>query len=130
MKVKHRLKLSFESKMTALLAAFTLFSGFAGCDNYGKHQRDQSLIAGIDPRYTLKSKLWQPLEPKTDKFKKMIYWIWTDHNYEPYGAYVMGPGGEKVGIFYSSIDRVVINIDKTKKSVSLIPDTPYLRDGP
>ena len=156
MKVNHRLKLSFESKMTALLAAFTLFSGFAGCDNYGKLQRDQSLtkafqnnqvddgyiyyylgrdnmpyaIAGIDPRYTLKSKFWQPLEPKTEKFKKMIYWIWTDHNYAPYGAYVMGPGGEKVGIFYSSIDRVVINFDKTNKTISLIPDTPYLRGGP
>jgi len=60
----------------------------------------------------------------------MIFWIWTDHNYESYGAYVMGPGGEKVGIFYSSIDRVVINIDKTQKTVSFIPDTPYLRDGP
>ena len=47
-----------------------------------------------------------------------------------YGACIMGPGGEKVGIFYSSIDRVVINIDKTNKTVSLIPDTPYLRDGP
>jgi hypothetical protein len=42
----------------------------------------------------------------------------------------MGPDGEKVGIFYSSIDRVVINFDQTKKTVSLIPDTPYLRGGP
>lgn len=156
MKKIHRLQLSFESKMTALLAALTLFSGFAGCDNYGKLQRDPSLtkafqnnqvddgyiyyylgrdnmpyaIAGIDPRYTLKSEFWQPVEPNTEKFKKMIYWIWTDHNYAPYGAYVMGPGGEKVGIFYSSIDRVVINFDKTNKTVSLIPDTPYLRGGP
>ena len=156
MKKKNRLKLSFESKMTALLAALTLFSGLAGCDNYGKLQRDPSLtkafqndqvddgytyyylgrdnmpyaIAGIDPRYALKSKFWLPVEPKTEKFKKMIYWIWTDHNYAPYGAYVMGSGGEKVGIFYCSIDRVVINIDKTNKTVSLIPDTPYLRGGP
>lgn len=148
--------MSFESKMTALLAALTLFSGFTGCDNYGKIQRDPSLteafqnnqvddgyiyyylgrdnmpyaIAGIDPRYTLKSEFWQPVEPKTEKFKKMTYWIWTDHNYAPFGAYVMGPGGEKVGIFYSSIDRVVINFDKTNKTVSLIPDTPYLRGGP
>jgi hypothetical protein len=156
MKKTRRLKLSFESKITALLAALTLFSGFTGCDNYGKLQRDQSLtkafqnnqvedgytyyylgrdnmpyaIAGIDPRYTLKSELWQQVEPKTEQFKKMIYWIWTDHNYKPYGAYVIGPEGEKVGIFYSSIDRVVINIDKTNKTVSLIPDTPYLRGGP
>jgi hypothetical protein len=38
MKKTRRLKLSFESKITALLAAFTLFSGFTGCDNYGKLQ--------------------------------------------------------------------------------------------
>jgi hypothetical protein len=42
----------------------------------------------------------------------------------------MGPDGKKAGVFYSSINRVVINIDKTNKPVSLIPDTPYLRDGP
>jgi hypothetical protein len=153
---KDRLKLCFKNKMTVLLTAVSLFSGFGGCDNYGKLQRDQSLtkafqnnqmddtlayyffgrdnmpyaIAGIDPRYTLTTKFWEPVEPKTERFKKMIYWIWTDHNYEPHGAYVIGPNGEKVGIFYSSIDRVVIRIDKTNKTVSLIADTPYLRDGP
>lgn len=139
-----------------MLAALFLLSGFTGCDNYGKLQRDQSLtkafqnyqvddgytyyylgrnnlpyaIAGIDPRYTLKSEFWQPVEPKTEQFKIMIYWIWTDHNYEPYGAYIIGAGGEKVGIFYSSIDRVAIYIDNANKTVSLIPDTPYLRGGP
>jgi hypothetical protein len=156
MKKPHRLVFPFKRYMTALLAALTLFSGVAGCDSYGKLQRDQSLtkafqnyqvddgytyfylgrdnmpyaIAGIDPQYTFKSEFLQPVEPKTERFKKMIYWIWTDHNYKPYGAYVIGSEGEKVGIFYSSIDRVVINIDKTKKTVSLIPDTPYLRGGP
>ena len=155
MKKNHRLQLPFEGKMTVLLAVLALFSGLAGCDNYGKLQRDRALtqafqnnqvdpgftyyylgrdnmpyaIAGIDPRYTLKSEFWQPVEPQTEQFEKMIYWIWTDHNYEPHGAYVVGPGGEKIGIFYSSIDRVVINIDNTNKTVSLIPDTPYLRGG-
>ena len=60
----------------------------------------------------------------------MIDWIWTDHNYEPYGAYVIGPSGERVGIYYSSIDRVAIYIDAANKTVSLIPDTPYLRGSP
>lgn len=156
MKKTSRLVLSFESKMMALLAALTLFSGFTGCDNYGKLQHDPSLtktfqnyqvdegytyyylgrnnipyaIAGIDPRYTLKSEFWQPIEPKTEQFKIMINWIWADYNYEPYGAYIIGPDGKKVGIFYSSIDRVAIYIDKADKTVSLIPDTPYLRGGP
>jgi hypothetical protein len=42
----------------------------------------------------------------------------------PYGAYLIGPGGEKVGIFYSGIDHVTIYIDNASKTVSLIPDTP------
>ena len=156
MKKTCRLKLSIESKITALLAAIFLFSGFTGCDNYGKLKRDPSLtkafqnyqvddgytfyylgrdnrpyaIAGIDPRYTLKSEFWQPMEPKTEQFRIMIYWIWTEHNYEPYGAYIIGPDGNKVGVFYSSIDRVAVYIDKANQTVSLIPDTPYLRGGP
>jgi hypothetical protein len=156
MKKKHRLQMPFEGKMTALLAVLFFFSGFSGCDNYGKLQRDRTLtkafqnnqvdpgftyyvlgrenmpyaIAGIDPRYTLKSEFWQPVEPNSEQVKIMIHWIWTDHNYEPYGAYVMGPDGKKVGVFYSSIDRVAVYVDKASQTVSLIPDTPYLRGGP
>lgn len=156
MKKPPRFKLSSGDMLTGVAAVLTLFSGLAGCDNYGRLQHDRALtkafqdnridagfgyyylgpdnmpyaIAGIDPRYSLKSAFWQPVDPKTERFEKMVYWIWTDHNYAPFGAYVMGPSGEKVGIFYSSIDRVVIKIDPSKKTVALNPDTPYLRDGP
>lgn len=146
----------FEVPLTALLAVLTFFSGFAGCDNYGKILRDPALtrafrnnqvdtayayyylgrssmpyaIAGIDRRYALDSKFWQLVDSGTDEFKKMVFWVWTDHNYEPHGAYILGPGGEKVGIYYSSIDRVAVKIDPSGKAVTLIPDKPYLRGGP
>jgi hypothetical protein len=131
-------------------------SGLTACGDYGKLERNRELakvfennqvdpglryfyfgrenmpyaIAGIDPRFTLASKFWHPVEPRTGRFEKMVYWIWTDHNYKPYGAYVVAPGGERVGVFYSSISRVVIKIDRTTRTVALTPDKPYLRGGP
>ena len=57
MKKNRLLRLPFESVIPALLAALTLFSGLAGCDNYGKLQRDQSLTKAfqndqVDDGYT------------------------------------------------------------------------------
>ena len=143
-------------KLLAALAIAALVLAVTGCENYGKLQRDRELtsafeghilpqdfryyyygpdnmpyaVMGIGSGYRLQSKLWQPVDLETDRFKKMIKWIWTEHNYSPSGAYILGPGGGRVGIWYSSIVHAAINVSETQKTIGVTPDKPFLRDGP
>ena len=144
-------------KIVATVLSLTVISAvIIGCDNYGKLQPDKDLtkafekhtlpnvftyyyywrdnmqyaVMGIGYDYTLKSELWNTVDFQTDRFKKMVQWIWTDHNYTPYGAYMLGPGGKKVGIWYSSISHATVDVNETQKTIVVIPDKPFLRGGP
>ncbi len=143
-------------KVSAVLAVVILVLATTGCENYGNLQRDDALtsafesytlplnftyyyygpdnmpyaIMGIGSSYRLESKLWQTVDLETDRFKKMIKWVWTDHNYTPSGAYIMGPGGDRIGIWYSSIDHAAISVNETQKTIGVTPDKPFLRGGP
>jgi hypothetical protein len=143
-------------KILAALAIAALVLAATGCENYGKLQRDREVtrafeshtlphdytyyyygrdnmpyaVMGIGSGYKLQSELWQAVNFQTDRFREMIKWIWTDHNYTPFGAYILAPGGSRVGIWYSSINHAAINVNETQKTIGVIPDKPFLRDGP
>jgi hypothetical protein len=143
-------------KLWIVLAMAALALAGTGCENYGKLQRDRELtqafenltlpreyiyyyygrenmpyaVMGVGSEYRLQSELWQAVDLQDDRLKNMIKWIWTDHNYAPYGAYILGPGGDRVGIWYSSINHAAINVNADQKTVGVIPDKPFLRDGP
>ena len=145
------------TKITAIILVLMIISfNTTGCDNYGKLQRDKELtqafekhtlpidftyyyygrdnmpyaVIGLGSEYTLKTELWKAVDFQTDRFKKMVEWIWTDHNYAPYGAYMLGPGGKKVGIWYSSINHATVDVNETQKTIVVIPDKPFLRGDP
>jgi hypothetical protein len=143
-------------KRLSFLAIAFFFLAVAGCENHGKLQRNPELtrsfenhslpqdyayyyygrdnmpyaLVGIAPEFRLQSELWQAVGHQSDRFRGMIRWVWTEHNYAPYGAHILGPGGERIGIWYSSITHAAINLNKTEKTVAIIPDKPFLRDGP
>jgi hypothetical protein len=151
----HRIK-HIRRKLSALLTIAALALAGTGCENYGKLQRDSELtrafenhtlprdytyyyygrenmpyaVMGVGFEYTLESELWQTVDLQSDRFKNMVKWIWTDHNYAPYGAYILGPEGERIGIWYASISHAAINVNAAQKTVGVIPDKPFLRDGP
>ena len=150
------LKASVKKIITIVLVLTVITVSTIGCDNYGKLRRDKELtrafekhtlsngftyfyygrdnmpyaIIGIGSEYTLKSELWRTVDFQTERFKKMVAWIWTDHNYTPYGAYMLGPGGKKVGIWYSSINHATVDVNETQKTIVVIPDKPFLRGDP
>ena len=84
-------------------------------------------LAGIESQYEIRSKVWQEFDPRTEKekFEKMIRWIWQDYGYYPYGAHILDPSGQKVGIWYSSINFVGVKFTKDNRIV-LMPDKPFL----
>jgi hypothetical protein len=153
-KILNILKINALWKIFALAACAVMLMGLTGCSgSYGRTVRDAELtkaiknnqviegykyyyygyaskphaIAGVDPKYEVRSKLWPEVDPNTEneKFKKMIYWIWGDYGYYPYGAYILDPSGKKVGIWYSSINFVGVKFTKDNRIV-LMPDKPFL----
>ena len=139
-----------------LLAVTACMLTTVGCENHGKLQPDRDVtsafqnqtlpgdyayyyygpdnmpyaIAGIGRPFSLQTKLWHAVDHRSDRFAEMVKWVWTDHNYTPQGAYILGPKRERIGIWYSSISRAAIDVNMSGMTVVIAPDKPFLRDGP
>jgi hypothetical protein len=78
-------------------------------------------VMGLDPSYNLRSRIWRTVEADTDEFKHMTKWIWSDYGYYPYGAYILDPDGQKIGIFYTSVWFAAVKVDKDTKTIEVMP---------
>ena len=64
-------------------------------------------IIGIDDRYTLKSKLWKPVDLTPEMLKDWFNYYRPrvgGYNPLPYGAFINDPNGERIGLWYSVVD--------------------------
>ena len=82
-------------------------------------------ILGIDSRYWIESKFWRETTPDTEQFKQLTERIWEDYGYYPYGANILDPSGNKIGIWYSSIDNVAFKFFDDNE-IAVLLGTPYL----
>ena len=120
----------------------------AGCfDNYGRLKRDDAVtrafetgelpheyhyhffgnrnhpyaVMGLEPDWTLKSSMWRTVELNTEEFKYMTKWVWEDLGYYKYGANIVDPEFEKIGIIYTSSWMAAVKVDKETKTVEVMP---------
>ena len=64
-------------------------------------------IIGLDDRYKLKSKLWKSVDLTPEMLKDWFnYYRPRVGGYSPlpYGAFINGPDGERIGLWYSVVD--------------------------
>ncbi len=64
-------------------------------------------IIGLDDRYKLKSKLWKAVDLTPEMLKDWFnYYRPRVGGYSPlpYGAFINGPDGERIGLWYSVVD--------------------------
>ena len=63
-------------------------------------------IIGIENKYRLTSKLWKPVDLTPEMLKKWFNFTRqrVGISQDPYGAFIVGPGGERVGLWYSVKD--------------------------
>ena len=64
-------------------------------------------IIGVDDRYKLKSKLWKPVDLTPEMLKDWFNYFRPrvgGYNPLPYGAFINGPNGERIGLWYSVVD--------------------------
>lgn len=127
----------------------TLVAGCSG--NYGRYKRDTDVqqafeanqvppdykyfyfgndnypyvIFGIEPKYEMNSKMWKEVSANTSEFKELIRWIWEDYGYYKFGADILDPAGNKVGVLYTAIRDTAFKFGENNQ-ISVIPGTPYL----
>ncbi len=89
-------------------------------------------IVGLDPKLELQSRIWRELDADTEDFKVATSRMWDNYTQlpeYPRGAVIMDPGGEKIGVYFSSIRFVSINF-KPENRVAVMLDTSAIRGGP
>ncbi len=83
-------------------------------------------VMGLKPDWTLRSKMWRKVELSTEEFKYMTKWVWEDLGYYKYGANILDPEFEKIGIIYTSAWMAAVKVDKDTKTVEVMP---HIRTG-
>jgi len=83
------------------------------------------VIFGIEPKYEINSNMWREVAPDTAEFKEMIRWIWEDYGYYKFGADILDPAGNKVGVFYSAIYETSVKF-MDNNQIAVMPNTPFL----
>lgn len=82
-------------------------------------------IIGIEPKYQIHSKFWREVKPDTEEFKKLTSQIWEDYGYRTYGADLLDPAGNKIGIVYTSIYEVAVKF-LGDNQIEVMLGTPFL----
>ena len=82
-------------------------------------------IIGIEPKYQIHSKFWREVKPNTEEFKKLTNRIWADYGYRTFGADLLDPAGNKIGIVYTSIYEVAVKF-LGDNQIEVMLGTPYL----
>jgi hypothetical protein len=85
------------------------------------HRNHPQAVMGLEPGWTLRSKMWRKVELSTEEFKYMTKWVWEDLGYYKYGANILDPEFEKIGIIYTSTQHVPVKVDKDTKTVEVMP---------
>lgn len=92
---------------------------------YNGHHNLTYAILGIDPKYKLESPFWRKVEPNTAEFRQLMSRIWEDYDRYTYGANLLDPTGNKVGVWYSSIYIASIKFYQDNH-IEVMLHTPYL----
>jgi len=83
------------------------------------------VIFGVETKYEMNSKMWKEATPDTSEFKEITRWIWEDYGYYKFGADILDPNGNKVGVLYTAINETTIKFHGDNQ-ISVIPSTPFL----
>jgi hypothetical protein len=96
---------------------------------YGSATKPRAVM-GIDRNYTLSTRLWKEAADLTPE--RLKGWVEQILGFMPpsrtYGAYILGPAGEQVGIWYSPYPDAPVSVQPDKR-VEVIPHTSFPKAG-
>ena len=87
-------------------------------------------IIGIHPNYTLYAKTWQQVDFTHLRLKKWTFRMNYVHLVTPQGAWILGPNGKRLGVWFSAQQQTAVRLDRQNRLVVTPPRTPQLRGVP
>ena len=96
---------------------------------YSGREGSPYALVGIDKTYKVPSKLWEPFVPSTEVLQRKAAFIYKNQDEAPYGADIVDPDGQRIGVWYSRVLNVHSRIDKESKTVSVLYRDPELGGG-
>ena len=92
---------------------------------YNGHHNLTYAILGIDPKYRIESHFWREVEPNTEEFRVIWSRVWEDFNRYTYGANLLDPDGNTVGVWYSAVNTASLRFYDNNE-VEVLLHTPFL----
>ena len=87
-------------------------------------------IIGIHPNYALRAKLWQQVDFSHLTLKKWTFRMNYVHTVRPRGSWILGPNGDRLGIWFSAQRQTSVHLDSENRLVVAPPQPPELRGMP
>ena len=87
-------------------------------------------IIGIHPNYTLREKRWNQVDFNHERLKKWTYRMRYVHLVSPRGSWILGPEGDRLGIWFSAQRQTPVRLDRENRLVVTPPPPPDLRGVP
>ncbi len=86
-------------------------------------------VVGIRPDIRFNSRMWTPVDPKGEKFKRMLNFMYFPyHQEDPVGSEILDPQGRQIGIWYSTYRHTAVKVEKDGSLSILSPYVPE-REG-
>ncbi|MDX1709261.1 MAG: hypothetical protein R3274_11715 [Desulfobacterales bacterium] len=87
-------------------------------------------IIGIHANYTLREKRWSQVDFTHERLQKWTFRMRYVHLVSPQGAWILGPRGDRLGIWFSAQRQTPVRLDRSNRLVVIPPLPPDLRGVP
>ena len=96
---------------------------------YSGPEAEPLAIVGIRPGYTFEQGLWKKVALSEEQLKAWVWRIDTmtrSTRFHYYGAHIVGPEGDEVGVWYSFLDWVVAEVTPERRVILHTPDNTVI----
>ena len=118
-------KLEASQEVTKIFDTYQILSDHSYY--YSGMQSVPDAIVGIYSSYSLKSKMWQQVDFSSFVLRKLVDRMSYVHAVTPRGAWILGPDGNRIGVWYSGRYQTMVRVGEGNRVVIAPPPPPGLR---
>ena len=84
-------------------------------------------IIAVHSNYSLRSDMWRQIDFSAVTLKTWVFRMTAIPLNEPQGAWILGPEGNRLGIWYAAQRQTTVRLDQNKRVVVIPPASPDLQ---